>query len=193
MMLAPDLPGFADPVADAQATFRAVLDAMARPGTIHAVAPGLDAPAPLDPATAALLLTLVDPDTPLWVEPALAPARDWIAFHCGALLVAVPEAASFLLATVLPPLDTLRRGSDEAPEEGASVILQLSALGEGTRFRLDGPGLAAPASFAAAGLGAGFVAAWHANRAGFPRGVDLLLGCDTRIAALPRSVAVDQI
>ena len=189
----PDRPGFADPVAGAQATFRAVLDAMARPGRIHSAGSGLEPPAPLAPATAALLLTLADPDTPLWLDPALAPARGWIVFHCGAPLVADPGAATFVVTTALPPFDRLAAGSDEAPEAGASVILQLAALGTGPRVRLSGPGLAGPAAFAATGLGAGFVAAWAANRALFPRGIDLLLCAGSALAALPRSVTVEAL
>ena len=60
------LPGFEDPVRDAQVTFRAVLDAMARPGRLHHAGQNLTAPAPLDRATAAVLLTLIDNETPLW-------------------------------------------------------------------------------------------------------------------------------
>jgi alpha-D-ribose 1-methylphosphonate 5-triphosphate synthase subunit PhnH len=193
MIAAPDLPGFADPVAEAQATYRAVLDAMARPGRIHPAGVGLAAPAPLAPATAALLLTLADADTPLWLDPALGAARAWVAFHCGAPLLADPDAAAFLAATALPPLDRLRVGSDEAPEDGATVILQLPALGEGARFRLSGPGLAEPAPFAATGLGADFAAAWQANRVLFPRGIDLILCAGARLAALPRSVTVEAL
>ncbi|MGH7041634.1 MAG: phosphonate C-P lyase system protein PhnH [Acetobacteraceae bacterium] len=192
-IVAPDRPGFADPVADAQATFRAVLDAMARPGRIHPAGVGLEAPAPLAPATAALLLTLVDSDTPLWLDPVLAPARNWIVFHCAARLVTDPGAAAFLATTTLPPLDRLATGSDEAPEAGASVLLQLPALGMGARYRLAGPGLAIPTTFAATGLGTGFVAGWAANRALFPRGIDLLLCAGTRLAALPRSVSVEAL
>ena len=186
----PDRPGFADPVADAQASFRAVLDAMARPGRIHPAGVGLEPPAPLAPATAALLLTLADPDTRLWLDPALAAARDWIVFHCGAPLVADPGAAMFVVTTMMPRFDLLAAGSDEAPEAGASVILQLPALGAGPRFRLSGPGLAGPTDFAASGLGAGFAAAWAGNRALFPRGIDLLLCAGRQLAALPRSVSV---
>ena len=62
-------PGFADPVFDSQATFRAALDALARPGRVAALPPVLTPPAPLNPATAALCLTLADLDTPLWLDP----------------------------------------------------------------------------------------------------------------------------
>lgn len=193
MIALPDLPGFADPTAEAQASFRAVLDAMARPGQIYPAGLGLRAPTPLDPATAAVLLSLLDQDTPLWLDPAFDPARDWIGFHCAAPWASGPAAAAFVVATALPPLDRLGLGSDEAPEEGATVLLQLPALGSGARFRLSGPGLAAPALFAAAGLGADFVAFRAANHARFPRGVDLILCAGKRLAALPRSVRVEAL
>ncbi len=90
-----ELPGFADPVGDAQAIFRAVLDAMARPGKLHQVGAGLAAPAPLDCATAAVLLTLIDNETPLWVDPVADAARAWLAFHCGAAITDVSGEAAF--------------------------------------------------------------------------------------------------
>ena len=37
-----------------------------------------------------------------------------------------------------------------------------------------------------------FVAAWAANRARFPRGVDVVLCAGDRIAALPRSVTIEE-
>ena len=39
-------------------------------------------------------------------------------------------------------------------------------------------------------LPAGFAAAWAANHAKFPRGIDLILCAGTEIAALPRSVRI---
>lgn len=185
-----DHPGFAEPVRDAQACFRAVLDAMSRPGRIMAAGAELAPPPPLAPATAAVLLTLVDLDTPLWVDPACAAARDWIAFHCGAPLAAGPGTAAFVLAASLPDLDALRDGTDEAPEEGATVILQVAALGRGRALRLDGPGLREPGAFAAEGLPDEFPARWAANRLRFPRGIDLVLCAGNALAALPRSVRV---
>ncbi len=181
-------PGFADPVQDSQACFRAVLDAMARPGQTHAVA-ALDPPPGLDPATAAVLLTLADADTPLWLDPAATAARDWITFHCGAPAAAAEFAA---LALALGPvrLDAFPAGTDDAPEHGATIILQVAALGRGTAFELSGPGLAAPALLEVDGLPAEFVAEWAANHALFPCGVDVILCAGDRIAALPRTVQI---
>ena len=110
------LPGFADPVGEAQATFRAVLDAMARPGRLHRVGERLTAPAPLDPATAAVLLTLVDHETPLWLDAAAAAARDWMAFHCGAMIDRRAARGGLRRGAVAARSDALSAGTHEAPE-----------------------------------------------------------------------------
>ena len=56
--------GFADPATDAAHAFRAVMEAMARPGTLREIT-GATPPAPLSPAAGAAILTLCDTDTPL--------------------------------------------------------------------------------------------------------------------------------
>jgi alpha-D-ribose 1-methylphosphonate 5-triphosphate synthase subunit PhnH len=186
------LPGFEDPVRDAQVTFRAVLDAMARPGRLHNVGQSLTAPAPLDRATAAVLLTLIDNETPLWLDPAAVAARDWLAFHCGAAIIDAPGEATFALALSMPNLDELPGGTHETPETSATLILQVSALGTGTRYRLSGPGLRVPTPLAVTGLPEDFTRIWQANHALYPRGIDLVLCADTTLTALPRSVTIQE-
>ncbi|HTU56292.1 MAG TPA: phosphonate C-P lyase system protein PhnH [Acetobacteraceae bacterium] len=184
-----ELPGFADPVGGAQACFRGLLDAMARPGTLHEVGE-LAAPPPLDPATASVLLTLVDADTTLWLDEPCAPAREWVLFHCGAPLVADPAGAAFALALAMPKLAALSAGSDAAPEDGASLILQVAALRSGLPYRISGPGLKEPALLQVQGLPEDFAAQWAANHALFPRGIDLVLTAGRLFCCLPRSVQI---
>jgi alpha-D-ribose 1-methylphosphonate 5-triphosphate synthase subunit PhnH len=180
--------GFADPVADAQSCFRSILDVMARPGRIHAV-PAITAPAPLGDAAASVLLTLADHETPLSLDPAAEPARDWIAFHTGA--PAVPAAqAMFALSLSLPDLSALPNGTDEMPETAATVILQVKSLTTGPRFILQGPGLRHPATISVDGLPGDFAAIWQRNHKQFPRGIDLILCAGNQLTALPRSVAI---
>lgn len=181
-------PGFADPVADAQSCFRAVLDAMARPGQVHPVA-GVSAPAPLCDAAAAVLLTLADQETPLWLDPAAATARAWIAFHTGAPVVPAGEAM-FAMALSLPDLTDFSNGSDEMPETSATVVLQVASLHAGQQFVLQGPGLREPRSLMIDGLPSDFAAVWERNHALYPRGIDLILCAGNELTALPRSVTV---
>lgn len=184
-------PGFADPVHDSQRCFRALLDAIARPGTVHAVAGPLDPPPPLHPATAAAILTLVDTDTPFALDPAAQPAAEWIAFHTGATPAPLARAAFALALTPIPLLD-LNAGTDDAPEDGATLILQVRSLQHGPTLRLHGPGLAQPTLCRIDGLAPDFAAQWAKNRARFPRGIDLVLCSHDRLAAFPRTLTVEE-
>ncbi|WP_198368951.1 phosphonate C-P lyase system protein PhnH [Roseomonas rosulenta] len=183
-------PGFADPVLDAQACFRAVLEAMSRPGRVVTAGAALRPPAPLMPAAAAVLLTLADADTPLWSD-AGADAEAWLRFHCGAPFAAAPGDAAFVLVTGAPPtLETLQAGTEEKPQHGATLVLQVAGLEPGRGWRLTGPGIEHEHRLAVAGAPDGFIGAWAANHARFPRGVDVVLCAADRLAALPRSVAI---
>ena len=188
-----DLPGFSDPVAGAQQSFRALLTAMSRPGSLHTLGTELTPPSCLDPATAAVLLTLTDNETTLWLDPALDEARAWIAFHCGTAFAQSPEQATFLLTSELPDFDTLDAGTYEGPEESTTVITHVVEFGEGTAYRLSGPGLEQPAVVRIRGLPDGFAGIWAANHALYPRGVDLVLCAGTALTALPRSVTIEEV
>jgi alpha-D-ribose 1-methylphosphonate 5-triphosphate synthase subunit PhnH len=181
-------PGFADPVLDAQAGFRAVLEAMSRPGRVQTVVAPPEVPPGLSPAAAAMLLTLVDAATPLRLA-AGAEAEAWVRFHGGCPLVT--EGAAFVLDLSASLLD-LDPGTDEEPQSGATLILEVAALAEGTGWRLTGPGIRDAHRLRVEGAPSGFVADWTRNRARFPRGVDVILCAGTRIAALPRGIAIEE-
>jgi alpha-D-ribose 1-methylphosphonate 5-triphosphate synthase subunit PhnH len=132
--LAQLVPGFADPVHDAQTTFRAILDAVAHPGRVVAVPIVLVAapPGPLAVAAAAVALTLCDLDTPLWLDPALVPAASYLAFHCGAPAAKGPAEARFAFfaePATLPPLHAFALGTDEFPDRSTTLIIEVGGLG----------------------------------------------------------------
>jgi alpha-D-ribose 1-methylphosphonate 5-triphosphate synthase subunit PhnH len=184
--------GFADPVRDAQSCFRAVLDAMAHPGRIARIT-GVTAPAPLGDAASAVLLTLVDHETPLWLDPDAERARQWIEFHCGTPIVADQAECGFALALALPDLDRLPPGTHESPESSATVICQIEAFDSGTMLRLSGPGLREPETLTVKGLPRDFVTIWRRNHALFPCGIDLILCAGDRMTALPRTVSIEEV
>jgi len=184
--------GFADPVPNAQRCFRAVLDAMAHPGRITR-ATGVTAPTPLGTAAAAVLLTLVDHETPLWLDPDAATARPWIEFHCGARVVADPGECTFALAMMLPPLHRFPAGSHESPETSATVICQVDSFVAGKVFRLHGPGVRKPLLLTVNGLPRDFVSIWQRNHRLFPCGIDLILCAGDGLVAFPRTVAIEEV
>jgi alpha-D-ribose 1-methylphosphonate 5-triphosphate synthase subunit PhnH len=187
--------GFADPVHDSQGVFRRLLDAFAHPGRTAEFATDLDGPVPLAPATAAILLALLDHDTPLFLSDALdRPAvRDFVRFHAGTRLVALPEGATFaaVQAPELLPLDRFEPGTDTYPDRSATIVVQVEALAGGAPTLWRGPGIADINEVSIAGLPAGFWAAWRDNNALFPCGVDLVFASGRAAIALPRGVRVE--
>jgi alpha-D-ribose 1-methylphosphonate 5-triphosphate synthase subunit PhnH len=181
-------PGFTEPT-EAQSCFRAVLQALSRPGEIVTVATGLVPPAPLSPAAGALLLTLADPA--VGVSLAGQGPADWLVFHAGARIVPAAQA-DFVLARTLPDLSRLKTGTDDEPEGGAMVILDVESFDSGLTYRLTGPGIARE-TLCRLPVPENFAAVWRANRQLSPRGVDLLLCVGEKIIGLPRSVTIEEI
>ncbi|MBR0654995.1 phosphonate C-P lyase system protein PhnH [Plastoroseomonas arctica] len=185
-------PGFADPVLDAQASFRAVLEAMSRPGRIIAITTPAPAPAPLNTAAAAVLLTLADAETPVCSDAGDAVAG-WLGFHAGCPFTPAPDRARFVLATgAAPALTVLDAGTEEEPQTSATLIVQVEALAAGEGWRLTGPGIESEHRLRVYGLPEDFLSQWQAQRARFPRGVDVVLCAGDRLAALPRSVTIEE-
>ena len=186
------VPGFADPVADAQSTFRAVLEAMSRPGRVQRLPAPPAPPAPLLPAAGAVLLALTDAETPVLLD-AGPDAEEWARFHAGCPIVTDPAEAEFALATGTPPaLAALNPGTDEDPHRSATLILQVDGLEEGTGWRLTGPGIEHEHRLHVQGAPPDFLTQWAANRARYPMGVDVILCAGDRIAALPRNTAIKE-
>jgi alpha-D-ribose 1-methylphosphonate 5-triphosphate synthase subunit PhnH len=191
-------PGFTDPVHDAQGTFRAVMDALARPGLSRPLAPGLAPPAPLTPELAAVALTLCDADTPVWLDAALAGRPEvaaYLRFHTGAPLTDDPARAAFALIREparCPPFSRFAPGTPAYPDTSTTLVLALDAIVPGQGLRLAGPGVTGAVRVALSPLPDGFVAQLAQNRADFPLGVDLILTAPGQVAGLPRSTAVTE-
>lgn len=185
--------GFAEPVLDSQAIFRSVMDAMARPARIAKTALPAAPPEPLTPLAGAIACTLLDADTPVWLDPALdesAAVAAWLGFHTGTRFAAAPAEAAFALIgdpSDMPPLDRFAQGTQEYPDRSATLILQLESLGGGAPLTLRGPGIESEATIAPLGLPDDFVRQWTQNTKRFPRGVDLILTAGDSLACLPRS------
>ncbi len=185
--------GFADKVLSAQTTFRSVMDAMARPGSVQRIAVVSGAPAAMMRGTAAIALTLFDHDTPVWLDPRMSETSDvgkWLKFHTGAPVIADSSICSFALiggARALPALDRFAFGSNEYPDRSTTLILQVESLTQGPALELRGPGIDGTAVLQAALQPSDLFERLVINAALFPRGIDVVLVADDAIVAIPRT------
>ena len=177
-------PAFADPPAQSARAFRALMQAMARPATVHELA-GAPAPEGLSQAAAIALLTLADPTTPVHLAGPAARARGWLTFHTGAP-AARPADCAFAAGpwAELMPLSAYPVGTPDYPDRSATLIAEVAAL-EGEGPALTGPGIEAEAAMPLPDPDA-----LRANAALYPLGLDFVFTCGSRLAALPRSTRI---
>lgn len=177
------------------AAFEALMWALARPGTVHDLAGGLES----------LIGALIDRECRVMTDdPALAHS---IAATGAAQVAAGMADHAFCLtpAAALAALAALPAGSALYPDAGATLVLAArlapsdAGIGAGTgaegagpvqRLALSGPGLEHPASIEVAGLPEGFVALRNA-RCAYPEGVEIVLVDGARLMAWPRSCRVE--
>jgi alpha-D-ribose 1-methylphosphonate 5-triphosphate synthase subunit PhnH len=189
--------GFANASIDAARTFRVALKAMSRPGLRIGLRPDLVSPHPLAPEMAALLLTLSDTDTPVWLAPELATSevREWLAFYAGAPVTPTAATAMFAVAAQVSDtvyLSSLAIGTAEYPDRATTVLLQLPALGEVASLRLTGPGIPSEAALDEADLPREVVAMLMRNAELYPLGLDVILTAPGVMVGLPRSTRIDR-
>jgi alpha-D-ribose 1-methylphosphonate 5-triphosphate synthase subunit PhnH len=185
--------GFADKVLSAQSTFRSVMDAMARPGSVQRIVAAGGTPGAMMRGTAAIALTLFDHDTPIWLDPLMSETSNvtkWLKFHTGAPVVGDSTICSFALIgdpAALPALDRFSFGTNEYPDRSTTLILQVESLTQGRGLELRGPGIDGTARLQAAIEPADLLVRLAINAALFPRGIDVVLVHDDTIVAIPRT------
>jgi alpha-D-ribose 1-methylphosphonate 5-triphosphate synthase subunit PhnH len=185
-------PAFADPVRESQIAFRKIMDAVARPGSRADFGALVEPPAGLGGAAATVALTLLDFETPVWLDPALrgGEAEAWVRFHCGCPLTVASGEAAFAIVTdaaAAPALGAFNPGDAKYPDRSTTVILQVERLDGGQAVSLSGPGVKDSIEMAPRGLPEGFWAQLQANNAKFQFGVDVLIVSGSALTAVPRS------
>ena len=185
--------GFADKVKSAQSTFRVVMEAMARPGSVQRVVATVGPPMPMMRGTAAIALTLFDHDTPIWLDAKMSETSEvakWLKFHTSAPVVADSSISSFALigdAGALPDLSHFALGTNEYPDRSKTLVLQVKDLKRGEVYELRGPGIDGSAVLQAIIEPKNLFERLAVNGSLFPRGIDVVLVADDAIVAIPRT------
>ena len=184
-------PGFANPVLDSQSTFRQVLDALCRPGSVRTLSLD-DHPEGVGQAMGAIALTLFDYDTPIWMSEGSAneAVAQWLRFHCNCPMTSQPGEAAFALCTKpdqAPSLSSFAQGDTQYPDRSTTLIYEVDAITGGDTITLHGPGIESTVTIAPQGLPTDFWSQWDENAGQFQLGVDVLLTAGNQLLGLPRT------
>jgi alpha-D-ribose 1-methylphosphonate 5-triphosphate synthase subunit PhnH len=195
-----------DEVFDSQATFRALLDAMSRPGTIQKIRriTYTASPGGFCRPSLSILKTLCDHRVSFSIGESHA-TSEWIRYlevNLSAPYRTV-DSADFVLfdgAAYDDGFTRIRRGSLEFPEGSATALLFIARLSAGPDdtegpvcdLTVAGPGVNGRARLSVTGLDPTYVAERKRSNRAFPLGIDLfLVDPDGLVAGVPRTSTVE--
>lgn len=185
-------PGLADPIFDAQAAFRILLDALAHPGQVYDLQSDTDSVADVSAEVLAILLSLGDADTPIWIDPIWQSdiLSAHLAFHTGAPVTNSPEEAVFAVvspAAFAAPFKSFSIGTPEYPDRSTTVIIPVEGFGDRAPLILEGPGIEGDQPFFPEPMPEGLAGQITVNAALYPLGIDMIFTAPGKVAAVPRS------
>jgi len=190
------LPGVHNPVFDATAVFRTVLEAMSHPGTVIETPLTCESPRKLNSSAASILLALTDMDTTVWLSPKTecSDVADYLRFHTGCSLTNNADHCDFAIINGQEDPDlvtSLPIGTAEYPDRSATLIITVDHFNAELKAVLSGPGIKTTSNLSPAPLNSKFWGWMKANRNTFPCGIDIIFASPTHICALPRSSEMD--
>lgn len=193
-----------DQVFDAQKHYRTLLQCTARPGSIGQLDDVLlEVPPPLNRASALIALTLLSSDSTFHMYRSDGgPAEEFLRRETLSRPAAA-EQADFLFIedpNRIEEVENARSGSLAYPEQGVTVVLQVTAISPAPmsgclKLTLTGPGIETETTVFVLGAPETLFETLRQRNAEFPLGIDAYLTCDSLSAGpcvlgLPRSTRV---
>lgn len=186
--------GFTDPVTDSRETYKAVLNAITRPGLVQTIGARLHAPDGINPATAAVCLAFLDSSTPIWVNGDTdSKTKRWLELICGAPVIKAPGKAALALINatgIMPSPDIFYSPYQRRRVMPTTMVIQVGSLNNDGNWVLSGPEIKYKQNLTADGLTPEFLQIRNKMSSLFPNGIDMLLTSGRKLAAINRAISI---
>ena len=182
---------FDDPIPGSQDTFRAIFAAMEHPGQLVTIHQNPDAPDIFNWASAATCLTLLDRETPVWIDiDEQSSAVSWLQYCCQSSVVTEPGMANFAIVTQpvnMPDLEYFRIGTYVYPENATTILVQVDDILPKVKYNNRGSGIDQGPHLELKGLSEHFWHQWRQLSRRHPLGIDVFITCEDVLIAQPKS------
>jgi len=191
-------PGFKSVGEASQQIFRLTMQAFSRPGDLQIMEDYISSTPYSSSAAIQILLAMLDSETSLMISNGAMSKElnTYLRFHTACNLTQQMNAAQFAYFNAgenMPQLSEMVIGSDEYPDQGATILIEVAELtvGTSTGVMISGPGIKDPKRIDVSGVSPTFWQERQALQKEFPKGVDILFCRGLEFIGLPRSTKVD--